>query len=94
MNAGVREYWILDPDQQKLLLYFFENENCPMICGLDAPIPVGIYNGELKLDFTHIKKWIEDEDEDEETVLTASKKKKKPSRKGRKGCIKNNGMLY
>ena len=23
MNAGVREYWILDPDQQKLLLYFF-----------------------------------------------------------------------
>ena len=32
-----------------------------MICGLDAPIPVGIYNGELKLDFTHIKKWIEEE---------------------------------
>ena len=61
MNAGVREYWILDPDQQKLLLYFFENENCPMICGLDVPIPVGIYNGELKLDFTHIKKWIEEE---------------------------------
>ncbi|MGN0275707.1 MAG: Uma2 family endonuclease [Hominisplanchenecus sp.] len=61
MNAGVREYWILDPYQQKLLLYFFENENCPMIYGLDAPIPVGIYNGELKLDFTHIKKWIEEE---------------------------------
>lgn len=62
MNAGVREYWILDPNQKKLLVYFFENEVCPVIYGLDQPVPVGIYNGELKIQFTHIKKWLEEGD--------------------------------
>lgn len=64
MNAGVREYWILDPYQQKLLVYFFESEFCPAIHGLDKPVPVGIYNGELEIKFEHISKWIEKEAEE------------------------------
>lgn len=63
MEAGVREYWILDPSQRKLLVYFFESEVCPVIYGLDQPVPVGIYNGELKIDFSHIVKWIDEETE-------------------------------
>lgn len=60
MNAGVREYWILDAAQRKLLVYFFESEVYPVIYGLDQPVPVGIYNGELSIDFSNIAKWIEE----------------------------------
>lgn len=63
MEAGVREYWILDPYQRKLLVYFFESEVYPGIYGLDQPVPVGIYNGELKIDFSNIAEWIENEPE-------------------------------
>ena len=61
MAAGVREYWILDPYQQKLLVYFFESEVCPVIYGLNEAVPVGIYNGELEIEFSHIAKWIGEE---------------------------------
>ena len=63
MNAGVREYWILDPYQQKLIVYFFESEVCPVIYGLDKPVPVGIYHGELMISFSHIAEWIADEED-------------------------------
>ena len=55
MEAGVREYWILDPYQQKLIVYFFESELCPIIYGLDEPVPIGIYDGALEIQFEHIK---------------------------------------
>jgi Uma2 family endonuclease len=57
-NAGVREYWILDPYDQKLIVYFFESDLCPRIYGLDQPVPINIYDGKLSIDFTHIAKWI------------------------------------
>lgn len=60
MAAGVREYWILDPYQQKLLVYFFESEVCPVIYGLQEPIAVGIFDGLLEIDFSHIVEWIEE----------------------------------
>lgn len=65
MEAGVREYWILDPYQRKLLVYFFESEVCPVIYGLDHSVPIGIYNGELEIEFSNIAKWIENEVLDE-----------------------------
>lgn len=58
MAAGVREYWILDPYQQKLIVYFFESEVCPVIYGLNEPVAVGIYDGDLEIDFSDIAKWI------------------------------------
>ena len=61
MAAGVREYWILDPYQQKLIVYFFESETCPVIHGLNEPAPVGIYHGELEIEFSNIAKWIEED---------------------------------
>ena len=61
MDAGVREYWILDPYQQKLIVYFFESELCPVIYGLDEPVPIAIYDGALEIRFEHIKRWIEKE---------------------------------
>ena len=59
MTAGVREYWILDPYQSKLLVYFFESEVCPVIYGLDQPVPMNLYNGELTIDFSSLTEWFE-----------------------------------
>ena len=59
--AGVREYWILDSYQRRLLVYYFEDEQFPFICGLDKPVPVNIYQGALEIQFSHILEWIEKE---------------------------------
>ena len=56
-NAGVREYWIIDPIQEKVLVYFFEGEVYPVIYGMDSSIPISIYDGKLSIDFTAITKW-------------------------------------
>lgn len=48
-NAGVREYWIIDPKNRRTLVYFFENDSFPNIYTFDQPIPVGIYGGELEI---------------------------------------------
>lgn len=66
MAAGVREYWILDPYQKTLIVYFFESEICPVIYGLDKSVPIGIYNGELEIRFEHIAEWIEREGQEDE----------------------------
>ena len=60
MNAGVREYWMLDPYRKVMLIYFFEKNDMPKIVGLDEPIPVGIYDGKLKIDPKHIVRWIDE----------------------------------
>lgn len=56
----MREYWILDFRQEKILVYFFESDVYPVIYGFDQPVPVNIYDGKLKIDFTHIAKWLEE----------------------------------
>ena len=50
----------MDPYQQKLIVYEFESDSCPMIYGLDTEVPIGIYNGELKIQFQRIKEWIDE----------------------------------
>ena len=65
-NAGVREYWVLDPYKAKLEIFFFEESAFPYICGLDEPIPVRIYDGKLSIDPRHILRWIKEWDGEEE----------------------------
>ena len=50
MEAGVREYWMVDMKQNKVIIYQFESETYPVIYGFEQPIPVGIYDGKLKID--------------------------------------------
>ena len=54
MNAGVREFWLVDPDKQIVLVYDFSADNYPVIYGFDAVIPVSIWNGECKIDFREV----------------------------------------
>lgn len=42
-DAGVREYWIVDPKYKKILVYFFENDTTVNMYGFDQDIPVRIY---------------------------------------------------
>lgn len=46
---GVREYWIVDPKNEKTLVYFFEKSDLPNIYTFDSSIPVGIYDGKLTI---------------------------------------------
>lgn len=58
VDAGVREYWIVDVKNQKVIVYdlgedFGENMDL-MIYGMDGEVPVGIYDGECRIDFEEI----------------------------------------
>lgn len=46
---GVREYWIVDPENEKVLVYFFERSELLSIYTFDSDIPVGIYDGKLSI---------------------------------------------
>ena len=49
-EAGVREYWILDPKEEKIIVYQFENEMIK-IYGFQDRIPVAALDG-LEIDFS------------------------------------------
>lgn len=54
-NAGVREYWMVDLKKERVITYYFEDDEIPAIYGLDAVIPVRMYDGELEIDFAEVK---------------------------------------
>lgn len=58
IDAGVREYWIVDVKNQKVIVYdlgedFDENMDLA-IYGMDGEVPVGIYDGKCRIDFNEI----------------------------------------
>ena len=59
-EAGVKEYWIVDLEQERILVYNLNNEEETFltIYGLEDKIPVGIFNNELVIDFGEIVKRI------------------------------------
>ena len=59
-NAGVREYWIVDPDRQTVLVYDLEHENYyPDKYTFEDRIPIKISGGECSIDFARIMRRIE-----------------------------------
>ena len=61
-NAGVREYWIVDPKNRTIIVHFFEEDDyCPKTYTFDDKIPVGISKGFCIIDFSRIKRNIYDE---------------------------------
>lgn len=44
-QADVREYWIVDPAKEKVVVYCYENDSDPCLYSFDADVPVGIYPG-------------------------------------------------
>ena len=58
ISAGVREYWIVDPDKKQVVVYDFQKEDYPVIYGFGGEIPVGIFDGECQIDFAEIYEYM------------------------------------
>ncbi len=54
--AGVREYWIIDPEREQILVYLFEDDRFPSIYSFSDTIPVFISEGHCSVDFARIRK--------------------------------------
>ena len=72
-NAGVREYWIVDPKEKQVLTYFFGKKDLEKkdlekkdpggevqfhLYSFRDQIPVGIYGGDLVIDFAGIDDYV------------------------------------
>ena len=55
-NAGCREVWIVDPDNQRIMVYDFGSENYPNIYSFDDKVPVAVSKGICEIDFQKIKR--------------------------------------
>ncbi len=53
-ERGVREYWIVDPERQKIVVYDFEHDWDIRIYGFSDRVPVNIWDGQCEIDFAEI----------------------------------------
>lgn len=53
-EAGVREYWIVDPIKQNILVYDMEQVEAPAIYSFSDTIKVNIYNN-LEINFSKMQ---------------------------------------
>ena len=59
-NAGVREYWIVDPKYKKVTVHLFKEEDYdPKTYDFHSQVPVGISKGRCSIDFSGILKKME-----------------------------------
>lgn len=54
-SAGVREYWIVMPDQKSILVYRFEKGDEAKMYSFDDKVPIGIWDGKCEIDFKEIE---------------------------------------
>lgn len=64
IEAGVREYWIIDPEKKLLLTYDFTEEGMPCIYPLEGEVGLAIYGEKLKINLDKIAESIERYDRD------------------------------
>lgn len=58
MDAGVREYWIVDSDKEKIIVHYFadpEEAHIPRIYTFEDMVPVNIWDGDCLIDFKEIR---------------------------------------
>ena len=53
-RAGVREYWIISPEDRSVAVYFFEKSDMPTEYTFNDSIPVNIWDGKCLVDFKKI----------------------------------------
>lgn len=55
MNAGVKEYWIIDPKEMKVIVWLFGPEDKINIYSFDDDIPVSLSQGLCTVNFSPLK---------------------------------------
>lgn len=60
IEAGVREYWVIDPKKRLLITYDFSEEGLPCVYPLEGEVGLAIYEGKLKINLTVINDIIEE----------------------------------
>lgn len=58
INAGVREYWIVDLENERIIVYDIEHDIQVSIYTFENQVPVGIFNNECIVDFKEIKEYL------------------------------------
>lgn len=53
-NAGVKEYWMVDPEKRTVLIYDFWHDDEVKIYGFDSTIPIAIFDGDCQINFQKI----------------------------------------
>ena len=53
--AGVKEYWIVDPEKERTMIYYYEQDEVPMIILFTQTIQSGIYEG-LEINISELLK--------------------------------------
>lgn len=56
-TAGVREYWIIDPEKESVIVYDLEHEESPAMYRFTDKVKTGIIDG-LKIDFAELKNYL------------------------------------
>ena len=54
LNAGVREYWIVDPKEKRLITYDFENGEKVGSYPFTENVGLAIYDGKITVDLTEL----------------------------------------
>ena len=68
-NAGVKEYWVVDPEKRRVIVYKHEDEiYVPAIYSFTDKIPVGIWENACEIDFSEIYDYISFLYEEDENV--------------------------
>jgi len=57
-NAGVREYWVVDPDKKNIVVYDLENNAGLTLYSFMDKIPVGIFEGKCEVDFAEVYQYV------------------------------------
>ena len=57
-EAGVREYWIVDIDNSKVIVYLLDGDMIPRVYTFADKVPVAIFDNECEVDFAEIDEQI------------------------------------
>lgn len=58
-KAGVREYWIIDPERKKVTVYDFEHDELPATHPFHETVPVLISQGKCSVDFNKVEEMLQ-----------------------------------
>lgn len=53
-EAGVREYWMVDIENRRIIVYVFADPACPVIYTFHDRVPISISEGSCEIDFKEI----------------------------------------